>query len=79
LHLFLSAPKGRWRVKETCLEELTLLLSAACSGAQRVVLDPMGEIWAHKLNCLLSMSPESFLSHLLPQQQQVALGSTRNG
>lgn len=80
MHLLLSAPKGFWRVEETRPEELTSLFSGASSGAKRVVLDPVGEIWARGANCLLSMSRESFLGHLLALGSEVAAGSTtRNG
>ncbi len=79
LHLFLSAPKGRWRLKETYLEELTSLLSGACCGAGRVALDPVGEIWAREVDCLQNMSWESFLGHLLARERQVVVGATSNG
>ena len=79
LHLLLSGLSGRWRVKQTCVEELFVLLWAACSGAKWVVLDPVGEIHAREVNCLLSMSGESFLSYLLTLELQVAVRSAQSG
>lgn len=82
MYLLLRAPKGRWRLKETRPEELaSLLLSGACSGTERVALDPIGESWAREANYyLLSMSRESFLDHLLAiEPPQSTLGSSVAG
>lgn len=59
-------PEGCWHVKETSLQELISLLlwGASCSDTERVVLDPIGELWAREGNCLLSMSRGRFIDHL---------------
>lgn len=80
MHLLLVAPIGRWHVEETRPEELaSLLLSGPCSGAERVVLDLLGETWAREANCLLSTSRESFLLRLLALGPEAVSGSTSNG
>ena len=71
MFLRLTMPGKGWYVRETTTGELISVLYGPCAGVERVVLDPLPEIFTEAMTYLVSLRRERFVRVLMGKYEKI--------
>ena len=71
MFLQFAVPDKGWFVRETTTGELISVLYGPCAGVERIVLDPLPEIFTEAMTYLVSLRRERFVRVLMGKYEKI--------